>query len=160
VHLAVRLSRTTTIAALVEDLKTSSSKWLKSRSPDLGRFAWQRGYGVFSVSPKDGDALLAYIDGQPEHHKVRTFEDEYRALLSAPAWIMTSGTSGTDRCAGPSALGRRAVAFLGLRPRLVCEPGLWPSAEGCDRSGRSGGSGLATRRRSRERRTRELRPMS
>ena len=42
VHLAIRLSRTTTIAALVEELKTSSSRWLKSKSPQLTTFAWQR----------------------------------------------------------------------------------------------------------------------
>src|SRR3990172_3953306 len=47
VHLALRLTRTITIASLVEGLKTSSSKWLKSQSPDLSGFAWQRGYGVF-----------------------------------------------------------------------------------------------------------------
>jgi REP element-mobilizing transposase RayT len=81
VHLAIRLSRTVSIAALVEDLKTSSSKWLKTRSSDLGGFSWQRGYGVFSVGPKDLDALLAYIDGQAEHHRIRTFQDEYRGLL-------------------------------------------------------------------------------
>ena len=50
VHLALGFSRTLTIAALVEELKTSSSKWLKTQSPDLRGFAWQRGYGVFSVA--------------------------------------------------------------------------------------------------------------
>lgn len=49
VHLAIRLSRTVTIAALVEGLKTSSSKWAKTQSPALAAFAWQRGYGCFSV---------------------------------------------------------------------------------------------------------------
>jgi putative transposase len=49
VHLAIRLSRTTTIAALVEELKTSSSKWLKTQSPALANFAWQNGYGAFSA---------------------------------------------------------------------------------------------------------------
>jgi putative transposase len=81
VHLAIRLSRTVSIAALIEDVKTSSSKWLKSRSPEFVRFAWQRGYGVFSVGPRDLDALVAYIDGQVEHHRTRTFQDEYRVLL-------------------------------------------------------------------------------
>lgn len=57
VHLAIRLSRTITTAKLVEELKTSSSKWLKTQSPDLAAFAWQRGYGAFSVGPADLDAL-------------------------------------------------------------------------------------------------------
>ncbi len=82
VHLAVRLSRTVTIAALVEELKTSSSKWLKTQSPELGGFAWQRGYGAFSLGPNDLDALLAYIDNQEEHHRTKTFQDEYRAFLA------------------------------------------------------------------------------
>ena len=81
VHLAVQLSRTITVAALVEELKTSSSKWIKTQSPELRGFAWQRGYGVFSVGPSDLDALLAYIENQEGHHQTRTFQDEYRAFL-------------------------------------------------------------------------------
>ena len=81
VHLAIRLSRTITIAQLVEEVKTSSSKWIKTQSPDLAPFAWQRSYGVFSVGPVDLGALLAYIDNQAEHHRTRTFQDEYRAFL-------------------------------------------------------------------------------
>jgi len=82
IHLGIRLSRTATIAHLVEELKTSSSKWLKTQSPDLGGFAWQRGYGCFSVGPADLDSLCAYIDGQEEHHRHRTFQDEFRMFLA------------------------------------------------------------------------------
>jgi REP element-mobilizing transposase RayT len=81
VHVAVRFSRTSTIAELVENLKTSSSRWLKTRSPVFADFAWQRGYGAFSVGPADFDALIAYIDGQEEHHRKQAFCDEYRAFL-------------------------------------------------------------------------------
>jgi REP element-mobilizing transposase RayT len=81
VHLAVRLSPTLTSAKLVEELKTQSSKWLKRRSPSLALFAWQAGYGVFSLGASGRDALLRYIDNQQEHHKARSFQDEYRALL-------------------------------------------------------------------------------
>jgi REP element-mobilizing transposase RayT len=81
VHLAIRLARTITVADLVEILKTSSSKWLKTQSPSLEAFGWQRGYGAFSVSPRDRDELLHYIDGQEEHHRTRTFQEEYRAFL-------------------------------------------------------------------------------
>lgn len=82
VHLAVRLSRTITMAQFIEELKTASSKWLKTQSPALAAFAWQRGYGGFSVGPSDLNALLHYIDTQEEHHKTRTFQDEYRAFLT------------------------------------------------------------------------------
>ena len=81
VHMAVRLSRTISIADLMETLKTSSSKWVKTRAPDLATFAWQRGYACFSVGPTDLDALRAYIDGQAEHHRARTFQEEFRIFL-------------------------------------------------------------------------------
>jgi len=81
VHLAIRLSRTTAIAKLVEELKTSSSRWLKTRRPELRRFAWQRGYGAFSVAPDQLQALVAYVENQEEHHRIRTFQEEYLALL-------------------------------------------------------------------------------
>jgi putative transposase len=81
VHLAVRLSRTTTIAGLVEKLKTSSSKWIKMQRPELRRFFWQRGYGAFSVGQNEIEDLMRYIENQEEHHRVRTFQEEYLALL-------------------------------------------------------------------------------
>ena len=81
VHLAIRLSRTVTIADLVQELKTASSKWAKTQSPDLAAFSWQRGYGCFSVGPTDVDALRAYIDDQENHHRTRTFRDELRMFL-------------------------------------------------------------------------------
>jgi REP element-mobilizing transposase RayT len=82
VHLAVRLSRTLTMANLIEELKTSSSKWLKTQSPALAHFAWQRGYGAFSVGPSDLEALRQYINTQEEHHRKVTFQEEYRAFLT------------------------------------------------------------------------------
>ncbi|QMV18065.1 IS200/IS605 family transposase [Granulicella sp. 5B5] len=81
VHLAIRLSRTANVSDLVAELKASSSKWLKSQSPKLTKFAWQRGYGAFSVGPSDLNALIHYIDTQESHHKKQTFQDEFRAFL-------------------------------------------------------------------------------
>ena len=81
VHLAVRLSRTMSMAKLIEEIKTSSSKWLKNQSPALAGFSWQRGYGAFSVGSSGLEALLHYIDNQEEHHRTRTFQDEYRSFL-------------------------------------------------------------------------------
>ena len=82
VHLALALSRTLTIADLVENLKTSSSKWIKTESPQMRAFAWQRGYGAFSVGPADREKVCEYIDNQEEHHRHRTFQEEYRAFLT------------------------------------------------------------------------------
>jgi putative transposase len=82
VHLALRLSRTITIADLVETLKTSTSKWVKKQVPALSGFAWQRGYGCFSVSPGKIPELCEYIEGQEEHHRTRSFQEEFRNLLT------------------------------------------------------------------------------
>ena len=81
VHLAIRITRTITTAQLVEELKTSSSKWLKTQSTALSGFAWQGGYGAFSIGPASLEALKRYIDTQEEHHRTRTFQQEYRKFL-------------------------------------------------------------------------------
>ena len=81
VHLAIRLARTITVANLAESLKTSSSKWMKAAAHGYGDFSWQRGYGCFSVGPTDLESLVSYIDKQEEHHKTRTFQDEFRMFL-------------------------------------------------------------------------------
>jgi len=82
VHLAVRISRTVAIAKLVEELETSSSKWLKMQAPGLASFSWQRGYGAFSVGPSDLDILRHYIGDQEKHHRTKSFQDEYRAFVT------------------------------------------------------------------------------
>jgi REP element-mobilizing transposase RayT len=79
--LAVRLSRTITIAQLIEKLKTASSKWLKTQSAELDSFAWQNGYAAFSISPGNLEALRQYIDHQEEHHQRHDFQEEMRTLL-------------------------------------------------------------------------------
>ena len=81
VHLAVRLSRTISIAKLIEELKKGSSKWMKTQSPDLRFFSWQRGYGCFSLSPKDLDKLISYIANQKQHHEKKSFQEEFREFL-------------------------------------------------------------------------------
>ena len=81
VHLAIRLSRTITIADLLEKLKTTSSKWIKAQPAGPSRFAWQRGYGCFSIGPQDLAALRLYIAEQEEHHRTRTFQEEFRMFL-------------------------------------------------------------------------------
>ena len=81
VHLAIRLARTASVADLVATLKTSSSMWLKTHG--VPAFAWQRGYGAFSVGVRDLDALITYIDGQERHHRTQTFQDELRRILDA-----------------------------------------------------------------------------
>ncbi len=82
VHGLLQLKPTVCIADLLEKLKANSSKWINLTYPDLGRFAWQRGYGSFSVSYSNLTAVRRYIETQEEHHRRRTFRDELDALLS------------------------------------------------------------------------------
>ena len=81
VHLFFGLSRTLTVAQVVETVKTSSSKWLKTKGSALGSFYWQVGYGAFSVSPSDAELVVRYIQDQEEHHRKTTFQEEYRKFL-------------------------------------------------------------------------------
>jgi REP element-mobilizing transposase RayT len=81
VHLLARHGRTITQADWVKELKRSSSLWIKERDPKLSDFAWQAGYGVFSVSTSNIDAVTNYIARQEEHHRKSTFQDEFRAML-------------------------------------------------------------------------------
>jgi putative transposase len=81
VHVLSLLSRTISIAKLVEEMKKSSSKWIKTKGVGLKKFSWQNGYGVFSVSESGVDAVKAYIVNQESHHKKRTFREEVIDLL-------------------------------------------------------------------------------
>jgi len=81
VHLLFGLSRTLTIAQIVETVKTSSSKWIKRKGADFARFHWQNGYGAFSVGASGVEEVATYIENQVEHHRLRTFQEEYRKFL-------------------------------------------------------------------------------
>jgi putative transposase len=80
VHLLFGLSRTISLAELVKDLKTSSTKMMR----DKGHrdFSWQTGYGAFSVSESNKSVVIAYIVNQEMHHRKMTFQEEIRVLLT------------------------------------------------------------------------------
>ena len=81
VHILCNLHRTVPLAKAVEEVKKSSSKWIKTKSPMLGKFAWQAGYGAFSVSESNLGAVANYIAMQEEHHRKNSFQDEYREFM-------------------------------------------------------------------------------
>jgi putative transposase len=66
---------------LLEELKKRSSKWIKTKGVPYSNFYWQDGYGIFSVNPSEIDKVIDYIKNQEEHHKKRSFQDEFRAFL-------------------------------------------------------------------------------
>jgi putative transposase len=78
VHLLVRLPSDVAVSQAVQKLKSNSSRWLRENGRWLG---WQEGYGAFSVSASNVDAVRPYIQNQAEHHRRRSFEDEFVALL-------------------------------------------------------------------------------
>lgn len=78
IHVLFRLPPTLPLVRAVTLIKSNSSKWLKGRGL---RFAWQQGYGAFSVSSSDVSRVIAYIDNQEKHHEKFTFEDEFITML-------------------------------------------------------------------------------
>jgi putative transposase len=81
VHIVTTLPRTVSQAQLIEQIKKVSSKWIKTVDPRYRSFFWQRGYGAFSVSPSHLETVVQYVEAQQEHHRTRTFQEEYRELL-------------------------------------------------------------------------------
>jgi REP element-mobilizing transposase RayT len=81
VHVLARMGRGITQSDWVKELKRVSSRWLKERDHRMAGFAWQGGYGVFSVSQSSLEEVERYIRNQEEHHRKLTFQDEFRRFL-------------------------------------------------------------------------------
>ena len=82
IHILCLLSKKLALIKLLEELKSHSSKWIKTKDQNLKDFYWQDGYGAFSVSPSGIDMLKVYIENQHEHHKTKTFQEEYRIFMA------------------------------------------------------------------------------
>jgi putative transposase len=81
VHIVATLPRSLSQADLIEQIKKTSSKWIKTLDGRYRGFSWQRGYSAFSVSPSQLEAVVEYVETQQEHHCTRAFQEEYRELL-------------------------------------------------------------------------------
>jgi len=80
IHLLVGLKATHTLATFVQDIKQTSSRWVHE-AISAKDFAWQQGYAAFTVSVSNCDGVKGYILKQPEHHRTKTFQEEYLALI-------------------------------------------------------------------------------
>jgi putative transposase len=80
-HVLLMLPSTIAIAKGVQLIKGGASKWNHDTFPEHRTFAWQEGYGAFSVSISHVEKTIAYIQNQPEHHRTRTFQEEFIAFL-------------------------------------------------------------------------------
>ena len=81
VHLLCLLARKVAQMKLLEEIKKQSSKWIKTKGQAYSNFYWQDGYGIFSINPPETDKVIDYIQLQEEHHKHKSFQDEFIAFL-------------------------------------------------------------------------------
>jgi REP element-mobilizing transposase RayT len=81
IHLLVNLSRKHATSKFVNKIKSHSSKWIKTINNDFKDFAWQAGYGAFSVGQLEYQKVVNYISNQKEHHKMISFKEEYLKFL-------------------------------------------------------------------------------
>ena len=81
IHILFELSRTAALSKAVEEVKKSSSKWIKTQDVAYSSFAWQAGYGAFAVSESNTAMVRHYIADQRAHHRKKSFQEEYRAFL-------------------------------------------------------------------------------
>ena len=81
VHLLFIQSKNITLAKVFEEVKGTTSQWIKTKSVDLQTFTWQGGYGAFSVSESQRQKVSDYIANQEEHHRKLTFKEELLALF-------------------------------------------------------------------------------
>lgn len=82
IHILCMLSKKIALMKLLEELKSHSSKWMKTMGEELKNFYWQNGYGAFSVNSAQVDVVINYITRQKAHHSKITFQDEYRNILN------------------------------------------------------------------------------
>ena len=81
-HVLCILSKNISLSGFMEEIKTNSSRWIKTLGPHYRKFTWQGGYSGYSVSHTRVDAVKNYIVNQKEHHKTQNFQDEYIRFLN------------------------------------------------------------------------------
>ncbi len=81
VHILCMLSKKIALMKLLEEIKSNSSKWIKTKGEEFANFYWQDGYGAFSVKPSEVENVIKYIANQRAHHEKKTFQDEYKKIL-------------------------------------------------------------------------------
>jgi len=81
-HLLAQVPASASVSEIVGKLKSNSSRFVHEKWPMRSKFAWQQGYGAFSVSRSNVDEVVRYIANQEEHHRKRTFQEEYLEFLN------------------------------------------------------------------------------
>ena len=81
IHILLQLDKTMCLSQIISEMKSSSSRWIKTKGTHYQHFTWQSGYGAFSVSRPNVDGVKKYISSQKEHHKTSTFKEEFLTML-------------------------------------------------------------------------------
>ncbi|MGN6800905.1 MAG: IS200/IS605 family transposase [Ginsengibacter sp.] len=81
IHLLIGLKPSASLSEVVRDIKANSSRFINEKKWMKGKFEWQRGFGAFSYSHSQLNTIIHYISNQEEHHKKRTFKEEYISFL-------------------------------------------------------------------------------
>jgi REP element-mobilizing transposase RayT len=81
IHMLTEIPPDIAAAEVIRNVKVSATKWIKSSFSEVSEFAWQEGYGAFSVSASSREKVTNYIRNQEQHHKVKSFTDEFLELL-------------------------------------------------------------------------------
>jgi putative transposase len=81
IHILISIKPNILLSDLVRDIKCNSSKWINERQYVIGKFQWQQGFGAFSYTHWHLDTIINYINNQEEHHKKKSFRDEYLEFL-------------------------------------------------------------------------------
>lgn len=81
IHILCKLSKKILLISLLENVKKSSSKWMKTKDKRYMDFYWQDGYAAFSVNQAETDSVANYIERQEEHHRNKTFQEECREFF-------------------------------------------------------------------------------
>jgi REP element-mobilizing transposase RayT len=89
IHLLIAVPPTIALSVVIQKLKANSSRWMGEHGLN---FEWQKGYAAFSVSPSQVETVKAYIRNQEQHHRVRTFEEEFVALLKKSGIVCDADT--------------------------------------------------------------------
>jgi putative transposase len=81
VHILFTLSKNHSLSQVVMEVKRATSKWIKTQGTGFAKFHWQSGYGAFSIGQSGVEEMKTYIANQAEHHRVKSFEEEFRSFL-------------------------------------------------------------------------------
>jgi REP element-mobilizing transposase RayT len=82
IHLLLGIKPTIALSDLIRDIKANSSRFVNEQRWVQGRFEWQHGFGAFTCNPAELDTIINYIKNQEEHHKMKSFKEEYVNLLN------------------------------------------------------------------------------